>query len=127
MVIVSSLIGTTIDCPEPRKLAAFYQALTGWQLTSDSDDGAALSPSDGVPGIIFQRVENYRAPNWPEQSVPQQFHLDFYTDEDLDTAEAGALALGATRAQFQPDADGWRVMLDPAGHTFCLCPRSTAE
>ncbi len=31
-----------------------------------------------------------------------------------------ALALGATLADFQP-RDNVRVLLDPAGHPFCLC------
>lgn len=33
---------------------------------------------------------------------------------------AEAVALGATVAEFQPQANV-RVMFDPAGHPFCLC------
>jgi len=29
-------------------------------------------------------------------------------------------ALGATTPEYQP-GETWRVMLDPAGHPFCLC------
>jgi hypothetical protein len=46
-------------------------------------------------------------------------HLDVVVD-DLDTAEAEVIALGATKAEFQPGTT-FRVMLDPAGHPFCLC------
>ena len=46
-------------------------------------------------------------------------HLDIAV-EDLDTAVASALALGAQQAQHQPAPDAWRVLLDPAGHPFCL-------
>jgi hypothetical protein len=28
--------------------------------------------------------------------------------------------LGATLATTQPQPDGWRVLIDPAGHPFCL-------
>ena len=128
MPVVTKLIATTIDCPEPRKLAAFYQALTGWALTYEDDEYAGLEPAGGAqPGVNFQRVEGYTAPQWPDQGAPQQFHLDFYTDEDLDTAEAAALVLGATTAPHQPQPDRWRVMLDPAGHPFCLCPSPSGE
>lgn len=40
------------------------------------------------------------APHWPDQSAPQQLHLDFAVD-DLDEAEALVLKLGATKPEFQ--------------------------
>jgi hypothetical protein len=40
-------------------------------------------------------------------------------DGDLETAVDAAIALGATRAASQPQ-DDVRVLLDPAGHPFCL-------
>lgn len=46
-------------------------------------------------------------------------HFDFQVG-DLDEAVAEALALGATLASDQPQ-DTVRVLLDPAGHPFCLC------
>lgn len=121
MAVVSKLAGTTIDCPDPGRLAAFYQALTGWEKTYDEAEFAAVEPKGGAPGILFQRVESYTAPAWPEQTRPQQVHLDFIADGDLDSAEAAAVELGARRAEQQPQPDRWRVMLDPAGHPFCLC------
>jgi hypothetical protein len=39
---------------------------------------------------------------------------------DLDEAVAEAVALGARVAADQPN-DNVRVLLDPAGHPFCLC------
>ena len=44
-------------------------------------------------------------------------HLDIEVD-DLDAAAAAAL--GARVAEYQP-RDNIRVLLDPAGHPFCLC------
>jgi len=67
----------------------------------------------------FQRVEGYRAPRWPDQTVPQQIHLDFKVD-DLDRAEAELLGLGAIKPWHQPTGDKRRVLIDPAGHPFCL-------
>ncbi|HTF48375.1 MAG TPA: VOC family protein [Pseudonocardia sp.] len=40
-------------------------------------------------------------------------------EPDLDEPEQRALALGATAAVPQPDKR-WRVLLDPAGHPFCI-------
>ncbi len=45
-------------------------------------------------------------------------HLDIEV-EDLEAAVADAVALGATVAAFQPQ-ETVRVLLDPAGHPFCL-------
>jgi hypothetical protein len=46
-------------------------------------------------------------------------HLDLAV-ENVDEAEAEAVHLGAIRATDQPAPDRWRVLLDPAGHPFCL-------
>ena len=45
-------------------------------------------------------------------------HLDLEVP-DLPAAVAGAVRAGAREADFQPQEDV-RVMLDPAGHPFCL-------
>ena len=47
-----------------------------------------------------------------------QLHLDVEVD-DLDAALEVAVAAGAHLAEFQPQ-DDVRVLLDPAGHPFCL-------
>ena len=45
-------------------------------------------------------------------------HLDIEVD-NLDDGVAWAIEAGATLAEHQPQ-DDVRVMLDPAGHPFCL-------
>lgn len=107
-----------IDCPDTAALAAFYAQLLGWESKVDDDGGWASAWSDGG-SLDFQRVDNYQAPKWPGQDVPQQTHLDVTVD-DLDEAEAATLALGATKHEVQP-GESFRVFLDPAGHPFCLC------
>ncbi|MCZ2820291.1 VOC family protein [Modestobacter sp. VKM Ac-2977] len=59
-------------------------------------------------------------PVWPPVAGEQRpmMHLDVQVG-DLDDAVAEAVALGATLAQDQPQPDV-RVLLDPAGHPFCL-------
>jgi hypothetical protein len=58
---------------------------------------------------------------WPEQpgQLTKMIHLDIRVD-DLDAAVAHALDSGARLAEHQPRTD-LRIMLDPAGHPFCLC------
>ena len=119
MPLRMKLSAITLDCADPEALAAFYQQATGYQPHPKSDgDFAGLTREDGL-FIGFQRVDDYRAPRWPDQAAPQQSHLDFDV-EDLDEAEALLLGLGAGKPEYQPGGDRWRVLTDPAGHPFCL-------
>jgi predicted enzyme related to lactoylglutathione lyase len=106
-----------IDCPDPHQLAEFYSRLLDWK-PEVSEDWIDLRADYGQV-ISFQKVENYTAPRWPSQEIPQQMHLDVAVD-NLDEAEEAVLALGATKAEHQPGTT-FRVFLDPAGHPFCLC------
>ena len=110
-----------IDCPDPRALARFYSALTGWPETTPHEDYPewVQLAADGGATIAFQRVEDFQPPQWPGQEHPQQMHLDF-TVRDLDEGERAVLALGAVKHEHQPSPDAFRVFLDPAGHPFCL-------
>jgi predicted enzyme related to lactoylglutathione lyase len=113
------LTAVTVDCPDPRVLAVFYQRATGWEPHPDSNaEFAALRRPDGLV-VGFQRVDEYQAPRWPDPGAPQQFHLDFAVD-DLEEAEAMLLGLGAHKPVEQPGGERWRVLVDPAGHPFCL-------
>ncbi|BDH12549.1 VOC family protein [Streptomyces hygroscopicus] len=113
------LTAITLDCPGPQALSAFYREVTGHALAPGSNgDFAGLVREDGLV-IGFQRVDDYRAPRWPVQAAPQQFHLDFAVD-DLDEAEALLVKWGVVKPEHQPGGDRWRVCTDPAGHPFCL-------
>ncbi|MET8825773.1 VOC family protein [Streptomyces sp. NPDC004610] len=117
------LAAITLDCPDPPALAAFYQRITGLEPHPKSD--AEFAGLHGEHGLVigFQRVADYRAPSWPDQTVPQQLHLCFDVHEDLDAAEARLLELGAGRPDHQPHGDRARVLTDPAGHPFCIVRR----
>ncbi len=106
-----------LDCPDPAELARFYGALLDWEVTHSA--GWAEARADYGQCLCFQQVDDYSAPAWPGQEHPQQLHLDVVVD-DLDEAERATVALGATRAEHQPGTR-FRVLLDPAGHPFCLC------
>jgi hypothetical protein len=62
--------------------------------------------------IGFQRVDDYRAPSWPDQTVPQQLHICFKVDEELDEAEARLLELGASKPDHQPHNEARARVLD---------------
>ncbi|MCX4399148.1 VOC family protein [Streptomyces sp. NBC_00264] len=121
MPLRMKLDAITLDCPDPPALAAFYQQVTGLELHPESDaDFAGLNREDGLL-LGFQKVDGYRAPSWPGQTVPQQLHICFSVGSDLDEAEARLLELGAGKPEFQPhDEARARVFTDPAGHPFCL-------
>jgi predicted enzyme related to lactoylglutathione lyase len=113
---VMGLFGATIDAPDASALAHFYADLLGGEVTYDGPEGALVT-SDGK-NLMFQQIDGYNAPRWPDPAHPQQGHLDILVD-DLDSGEARALELGATRL---PGGEGsFRVFADPAGHPFCLC------
>lgn len=122
MSLQMTLTAITLDCPDPPALAAFYQQATGLEPHPKSNaEFAGLNREDGH-FIGFQRVDGYQAPRWPGQTVPQQLHICFEAEEDLD--EARLVELGAGKPDHQPhDATRARVITDPAGHPFCIVRR----
>jgi catechol 2,3-dioxygenase-like lactoylglutathione lyase family enzyme len=113
--------GVLIDAADARALADFYVRLLGWRVDKD-EDGAfvTVAPPSGVAYLAVQRSPEYVPPVWPPVDGRQQMmmHLDVEV-ADLDAAVADASRMGARLADVQPQ-DDVRVMLDPAGHPFCL-------
>jgi hypothetical protein len=114
---VARLASVALDCAEPAALAEFWAALVGGEVAYSSDEFVAVKTDRGW--LTAVRVPDYEPPSWPGGAMPKQIHLDLAVD-DLDEAEAEAIRLGARRAAEQPGPDLWRVLLDPAGHPFCL-------
>lgn len=126
---VLRVTSVTIGAPDPRALAAFYAELldcpigrtegpglgapaeSGWAQLRQGEDGITLN---------FEYEPHYRPPQWPTVAGEQQImeHLDIWV-EDLAAATQWALDAGARVATVQPQ-EGVRVLLDPAGHPFCL-------
>jgi hypothetical protein len=106
-----------LDCDDPARLSTFWAELLDGQVAFSSAEFAAVK-TDRM-WLAATRVENYLAPTWPDGAVPKQLHLDLAVD-DLDQAEQRAVSLGAVRADTQPAPDRYLVLLDPAGHPFCL-------
>ncbi len=114
----------TMDCDDLDKLAGFYAKLLGWVVAYQDAEYACLAVPGAkqgeYPGITLQYNPDYAPPVWPEEPGKQQqmAHLDLAVSDQKKAVEL-AISLGATIAAQQFN-DGWTVMLDPAGHPFCL-------
>lgn len=117
----SHWFGVVLDAPDAPELAHFYERLLGWTVFDEEEGWATLAPSkEAGYNLAFQTEKNYERPTWPSEPGKQtmMLHLDLQVD-DLGEAVAYAEECGAQQAPYQPQ-DDVRVMLDPAGHPFCL-------
>jgi predicted enzyme related to lactoylglutathione lyase len=124
--------GICLDCGDAEEMARFYSAVFGWEETARDDVGSrqggagwiSMSGPDGGPGVSFQAERWYEPPVWPESPGHQtkMMHFEVGTN-DLEAAIELVVRSGGQVAPRQPidrDARELRVMLDPAGHPFCL-------
>ena len=102
------IANVVVACPPERRdeATAFYEVLLGrdrWRR----------------PRLVFDEAdERYVPPRWPDPDRPAQVHLDLLT-LDLDASTTAAIDAGARLLR---DAGSHRVVEDPLGHPFCLCP-----
>lgn len=97
-------------------MSDFYQGVLGWEVAYEAEGYAMLKGAGTALG--FGATPDYTAPAWPNEGT-KQFHLDLGAD-DVEAMVARCVELGATTPGFQPGADRWTVLLDPAGHPFCV-------
>lgn len=110
----------TLEAPDPAVLLRFWSAVLDKPIHSETDQGGSLDLQEGVVALSIQKAEIYEPPVWPPEPGKQgmQMHLEVEVS-DLAAAVEHAIELGARVADHQPQ-DNVRVMLDPAGHPFCL-------
>lgn len=91
----------------------FWQGLTGWELTDLEDtEFERLQPPDEQPlRWLVQRLD--------DDGGPVRVHLDLAAD-DRDAEVARHLALGAREVSRH---EGWSVLTDPVGTTYCVTRR----
>jgi hypothetical protein len=104
----------TMDCENPGRLAAFWQAATGYSVAFSNDLIANLAPPDAAAAhILLIKV--------PEpKSAKNRAHVDLEADDRQ--AEIDRLvSLGATQGETHSMGELiWTVMQDPEGNEFCV-------
>lgn len=119
-------MSVVLDSSNAEELSLFYANLLGWtRVPHQPGDEWIVVYGEGNESIalVFQQVDDYRRPVWPWAPDQQQqmVHMDFYV-ENPQTAVEHAIACGAALSETQTD-EGWRVLIDPAGHPFCIIPK----
>jgi catechol-2,3-dioxygenase len=112
--------GVVLEAHDGVALAGFYARVLGWPIAKQDGGDAAIAVPGTSSYLAFESTPDYVPPVWPAADGQQQMmmHVDVAVD-DLAAAVAEAVELGATVAGYQPQ-DDVRVLLDPAGHPFCL-------
>src|SRR3954469_15614600 len=115
-----------IDCA-PGDFGAmvdFYRQLLALDIADRESRWAALRDPRGGMGINVQADDQYVRPVWPQQEGKAAMMMHFEIEvRDVAEAVGQATSRGATQAEWQPpdrDPSTLRVLLDPAGHPFCL-------
>ena len=123
--------GVCIDCAPAdfEEMIALYTGMFGIQVLDKEERWAMVGDAEAGMTINIQAEDWYVPPVWPENAGVQSKMMHFeILVENVDRAVARAISLGASEAPNQPadrDPSRLRVLLDPAGHPFCLWSRAT--
>ena len=111
-----TLSTVVLDCLDAQALADFYRRLLSWDVKVSEPGWVLLGPPNGGTGMSFQSETWYQRPVWPEQpgEPHKMLHLDIQVD-NMQTAVAHALALGASDAYGQQPRFGSTSSTTPAG------------
>ncbi|MBB5851696.1 VOC family protein [Amycolatopsis umgeniensis] len=105
----------TIDCADPRGLAAFWTKALGVEVDQDYEgEFLILHPKvENGPVFAFQRVPEPRAGK-------NRVHMDFITEDRKKEVER-LIELGAkTVEEHEMPGIAWTVLADPVGNEFCV-------
>src|SRR5215218_9086205 len=110
-----------VDAADPRRLAEFWAAVLGWQVTASDEDGVEIAGPPGAgPSLVFVPV--------PEpKTVKNRLHVDV-NPVGCDQAQEveRLIGLGARRVDVGQGEQTWVVLADPEGNEFCVL-RSRVE
>jgi len=111
----AELTEIVVDAADPRRLAAFWLDVLGWEQTEEGEDGVEISPpGGGRPTLVFVPVPEAKA-------VKNRIHLDVNpTGCDQEEELARLHSLGATDVDVGQGDQSWYVLADPEGNEFCL-------
>jgi predicted enzyme related to lactoylglutathione lyase len=109
------LSNVTLDCADPRQVAAFWSAALDRPIDDDASDGfVSIGMHDASrTGWFFIKV--------PEgKQVKNRAHFDLHAD-DRDAEVARLLDLGATRVgDYDEYGTRWTTLQDVEGNEFCI-------
>jgi ribulose-5-phosphate 4-epimerase/fuculose-1-phosphate aldolase len=103
----------TFDALEPVRLATFWAAATGRELTELTPDIVVLTAVNDPVRLLFLKVSEVK-------TAKNRMHLDFHT-ADRAAEVTRLLSLGATAYDTHHEYGlAWTVLTDPEGNEFCV-------
>jgi catechol 2,3-dioxygenase-like lactoylglutathione lyase family enzyme len=122
--MTSRLTELSVDCHDPRRLAAFWSDVLGYKVIYDRDDLVEIGPWEPTaeavrggpqpPTVFFARVPE-------DKVVKNRVHFDVSpVDATRDEEVERLIALGARRVDVGQGEQTWVVLADPEGNEFCV-------
>jgi predicted enzyme related to lactoylglutathione lyase len=116
----SRLAQVCIDVPAAQyeREVAFWQTISGWEASRSGrpEFTDLVGPPEASLRILMQRL----GPD--DEGTMTRAHIDLGSD-DIDAEAERLTGLGA---RFVERFEGWAVLVDPAGMTFCVTGKSPA-
>jgi glyoxalase superfamily protein len=122
--MTSRLTELSVDCHDPRAVAAFWCAVLGYRILSEEEQLVEIGidpltpeivrPAPIPPTIVFVVVPE-------DKVVKNRMHIDVNPIDATQEEEVERLiALGARRVDIGQGDVHWVVMADPEGNEFCV-------
>jgi len=109
-----------LDTADGGRLAPFYAALLGGELTS----GEPVDPSGQVPGLWFQGPgEEGEVRLLPEPDHEQRWHFDVWVPHDEGERRLQAVLDAGGTLVSDAEAPSFWVVADADGNRSCICTR----
>jgi hypothetical protein len=119
--VASKFTELIVDAVDPDRLARFWMAVLGWQLTGKYNGSVEFvgvveiaDPSGSRPSLVFVPVSEPKA-------LKNRLHLDLNpVGCDQEQEVARLIDLGARRTDVGQGDSTWVVLVDPEGNEFCV-------
>jgi predicted enzyme related to lactoylglutathione lyase len=121
--MTSRIAALAVDARDTERIAAFWCAVLGWEVTERDDEGVRIAPADdSAPPIDVLAVPDAK-------TAKNRVHLDLRADGSTTAEELDRLlTLGARHVDVGQGPDvTWTVLADPEGNEFCLLSRTAQE